>query len=447
LTRLYHPTAFDPARKVDSHWRATAQPLDLTCPPLEGDKATEVAVIGGGFTGLWAAKRLAEEHGAEVVLLDSGEPGWGASGRNGGFCCMGSSKLGYPEMTKRYGLEATRDFVRAQREAVEDVAAFLDAEGEAADRHSDGELALAHKPNRIEGLKEEAAYLTRELDVPARFLPGEELRQMGAGGPEFFAGLHIGCGFALHPLKYARTLARATARAGVTLHGGSEVTAWERTEDGRHRLRTAKGSLTAEKVILATNGYLREDIPPAIGGRFLPVMSNILVTRPLTADEQNAQGWSCDYMAFETRRLLHYFRKLPDGRFLFGGRGGIDASPQGAERMRLRLRRDFERMFPAWSQVETERFWFGFVCLSYDLVPFAGPIEGLENAWAGLAYHGNGVSMTGYVGRALADAAMGDASKIPQIIAQPARRFPLPFLRKSYLRAAYFGYGIKDRWL
>jgi glycine/D-amino acid oxidase-like deaminating enzyme len=350
-------------------------------------------------------------------------------------------------MVKRYGETATKAFVRAQRDAVEGVAAFLDAENEPADRHSDGELSLAHKANRIDELKEEADFLSNKLDVPTRFLPGSELRQMGAAGPEFLAGLHIGCGFALHPLKYARTLAQATARAGVSLHGGSEVVAWEKNADGNHRLRTAKGSLIAGKVILATNGYLREDIPPAIGGRFLPVMSNILVTRPLSREEQEAQGWTCDYMAYETRRLLHYFRKLPDGRFLFGGRGGIDASPEGAEKMRTRLRRDFERMFPAWSQVETERFWFGFVCLSYDLVPYAGPIEGMENAWAGLAYHGNGVSMTGYVGRALADAAMGDASKIPEIMRLPARRFPLPFLRKTYLRAAYLGYGIQDRWL
>ncbi|MEJ1996205.1 MAG: hypothetical protein P8X75_13545 [Limibacillus sp.] len=124
-----------------------------------------------------------------------------------------------------------------------------------------------------------------------------------------------------------------------------------------------------------------------------------------------------------------------------------DASPDGLARRQEILRGDFDRMFPEWRGVETERFWSGFVCLTYDLVPYVLPIDGLENAWTGLAFHGNGVAMTGGAGRALADMALGEVPGLPAVLRGPARRFPLPFLRKTYLRGAYVGYGIKDRLL
>jgi len=446
MTRLYHPAAFDPDRKVESHWQATAPPLSFTAPKLEGDKQVEVAVIGGGFTGMWAAKRLAERYGQEVAVIDAGQPAWGASGRNGGFCCMGSAKLSFPKMFKRYGEEETKAFVRLQQAAIEAVGDFLDERGEPADRHSDGELALAHKPNRIEELKEEGAFLKDRFGIDSRFLPPEELRQEGASGPEFHAGLHIKSGFGVHPLKYARSLAEAAKHSGVLFYGDSEVLEW-RQQEGRHRLITALGSLSARKVILATNGYSREDLPPWVAGKLMPALSSIMVTRPLSEEEQRAQGWTSDLMSFDTRKLLHYFRKLPDGRFLFGGRGGLDASPEGLARRQTILRSDFDRMFPAWRGVETERYWSGFVCLTYDLVPYVLQIEDLENAWAGLAFHGNGVSMTGAVGRALADMAMGEDPGLPAVVRGPARRFPLPALRKLYLRGAYIGYGMQDQLL
>ena len=451
MNRLYHPSAFDTANPVPSHWNATAPRLATPCPPLEGEDRCEVAVIGGGFTGLWAAYRLATEYGQEVTLLDAAEPGWGASGRNGGFCCMGSSKLGHGALIRRYGEEAAKDFLRTQAEAVEAVRDFLDSQGEDADRHSEGEITLAHKPNRVQELREEARFLQERMQIPARFLEREELRQMGVAGPEFHGGLHVGVGFALHPLKYARCLAQAAANAGVRLRGSSAVTAWHRSDDGRHALVTDRGRLLADKVILATNGYLREDLPAWIAGRALPALSSILVTRPLSEDEQASQGWTSDIMAADSRQLLHYFRKLPDGRFLFGGRGGIDASPQGAEAMQRRLRRAFERMFPAWRGVETESFWRGLVCLTYDLVPYVGPIGGpiggIERAWTALAYHGNGVAMSGHAGRALADLSMGAGADIPAAMRGPLRPFPLPALRKLYLRAAYLGFEVQDRWL
>lgn len=448
LIRLYHSSAFDPAQPPDSHWRATAAPLSGALPTLEGSHTTDFAVIGGGFTGLWAAYRLAEKYGAKVTLVDAGEPAWGASGRNGGFCCLGSTRLSYPQLEKRHGETEMRRFYAAQLESVENVRGFLDSHYVQADRHSAGELALAHKPGRLGELREEADYMTRTFGLKMQVFSRDEMTEMGVAGPEFHGGLLIGCGFALHPLTYARALATATLDAGVAIYQNSPVTAWHQ-DAGDHLLTLPKGQIRAKQVVLAANGYGSENMPSGMAGRTMPVMSNILVTRPLTAEEQAAQGWTSDLMAYDSRRLLHYFRLLPDGRFLFGGRGGIDASPTGNEAMNRRLRRNFERMFPAWSEVPTERFWFGFVCLTYDLVPYVGAIPGLDKAWTGFGFHGNGVAMSSWTGKTLADLAAGAVTQdsLPAVVRGPLRCFPFPALRKLYLRAAYLGYGLEDRWL
>lgn len=446
--RLYHPAAYDP-RPVDSYWRATAAEPRHGFPPLSGSTDCDIAIMGAGYTGLSAALALARDHGADVRVLEAATPGWGASGRNGGFCCMGSAKLSFPDMAKRYGEDGALAFLRAQREAVEHVGGFLDAHGLAADMQGDGELCLAHKGSRAGELEEDAVLFERVHGLKARRLDKADLAGLGASGPEFHAGLHLPVGFGLHPLRYLRALADAAADAGVQIHGDSAVSEW-RQEAGLHRLRTPGGEVRAKKVILAVNGYGSESLPPWLMGRRLPALSSIIVTRPLSEAELAGQGWTSETISFDTRNLLHYFRLLPDRRFLFGGRGGTDASPEGLSRRRKILRADFDRMFPAWRNAETEYFWSGLVCLAYDLVPYAGEIGGMSNAWAAFAYHGNGVAMASWTGARLAGLVAGEAGareKLPLVMRGPSRTFPLPALRLGYLRAAYAGFTLKDEWL
>ncbi len=446
--RPYHSSAYDFARTVDSHWEASAPPLGLDLEPLEGKASAEVAIVGGGYTGLNAALRLAGAHGRDVAVLEAGPIGWGASGRNGGFCCIGSAKLSYGEMIRKFGIEATREFFQAQCRAVDHVATLIETHAIAADRTETGEIQLAHRPNRVKGLLEELDFLEQTFGVECRFLAGRDLAQEGAAGPLFHGGLFGPIGFGLHPLKYLRGLARATARAGVRLHPSSPVTRW-REEAGLHVLSTPNGEIRARQVLVATNGYTDERIPPALKGRLLPALSTVLVTRPLTAQELAAQGWTTRRMAYDTRDLLHYFRLLPCGRFLFGGRGGTDAHPHALSAIATRLRRTFEAMFPAWAKVETERRWSGLVCLSLARTPYAGPMPGMERTWIAAAYHGNGVAMGSYAGAKIADVVAGAApeTSIPKVMRGPLRRFPAEALRLQYLKAIYVGFGLRDEWL
>jgi glycine/D-amino acid oxidase-like deaminating enzyme len=218
-------------------------------------------------------------------------------------------------------------------------------------------------------------------------------------------------------------------------------------ETGRFVLVTPQGRLTANKVIIATNGYSEDDRLPQLAGRLMPAQSSIIVTRPLSESERAAQGWTSTVTCADTRRLLHYFRLLPDGRFLWGGRGGISGAPAAAARAQQHLRRTFEQHFPAWRHVETEHFWRGLVCLTRPLTPFVGQLE-VPGLYASLAYHGNGVAFTAWAGRAIAAQVAGvqGADDLPAVVRAALPRFPLPFLRKAYLTGAYAYYGLQDAW-
>lgn len=447
LHRLYHPKAYDPDTPIASFWQSTVSD-EAEYEPLTGDVSCDVVIIGAGFTGLSAALHLAGTYGREVRVVDAAWPGWGASGRNGGFCCMGGAKLSDAGIAARYGAGEAERFTRAQLEAIDLVASLLEDHGIDADKGSLGEFQLAHRPGRVRGFEAEAADLAGRFGVKADVYDRAALERGGLAGPEFHGGLHTHAGFSVNPLKYVLGLARAAAGAGARLHGRSPVRRLD-LEDGRHRLHLPDGKITARTVIVATNGYSSENLPAWLGGRLLPVLSNILVTRPLTRAERDAQGWTSNHMAYDTRRLLHYFRLLPDGRFLFGARGGTDASPAAKAAMNRKLRRDFERMFPAWAGVEESHFWTGLACLTYGLVPYVGRVGNHESAWTALAYHGNGVAMGTWSGRQVAALAAGAEAEetLPRVMRGPFGRFPLAFLRRTYLRCAYGLYTLRDEHL
>jgi len=447
--RLYHSSAYDFSAPVDSHWEASAPTLDVAMPPLDGMATTDIAIIGAGFAGLNAALRLSTAHGIPPLVLDAARPGWGASGRNGGFCCAGSAKLTYGDMISRYGIEDTKHFFRTQVDSVDHVGMLLAEHGIDAQRSGEGDWQLVHRPGRVPGLAQERNFMAKTFGLDMLLAGKEELAERGLAGPAFHGGLRSPVGFGLHPLRYVRGLARAVLGQGVRIHADTPVIGW-RQEAGLHVLATPAGEVRARKVLVATNGYSDEEVPAWLGGRLLPALSRIIVTRPLSEAERRAQGWtSCD-MAYDTRDLLHYFRLLPDNRFMFGGRGGTDASPAALDAVTRGLRASFEAMFPAWAHVPTERAWGGVVCLTKRRVPFIGAIAAMPGAYATLAWHGNGVAMASLAGKLAADlmaGAKGAAEAIPAIMRTEPACFPLPGLRRHYLKAAYVGYALKDEWL
>ena len=440
---LYSPEIYDPA-EVYSLWRDTARP-GAAFAALQADVQAEVAIIGGGFTGLSAALHLARDHGIQAVVLEAGPIGWGASGRNGGFCVPGGDKLGGAAMARRYGQEEARRFVALTLSAVERVAGLLRDEAIDAEPQPGGELTVAHSPKAFEAQKREREDIIALCGHERELLSPDELRERGLAAG-YHGGLREPVGFGLHPLNYVRGLAAATAAKGARVFAGSRVSAWRR-EGKEHRLETATGSVRAAKVIVATGGYPPEALNRGVAGRVLPVLSNIIVTRPMSADEHAAQGWTSTQAVCDSRALLHYFRLLPDGRFLFGGRGGLGGDQASATAFRHRLTHEFRDTFKAWRNVEITHFWRGLVDLAADLTPHCGALEDDPSVFMGCAYHGSGVSMGTETGAQLARLAAGlDTPALPGFMRRPPPRFPLPALRKLYLAGALASYGLQDRF-
>ncbi|MFT4715781.1 MAG: glycine/D-amino acid oxidase-like deaminating enzyme [Paracoccaceae bacterium] len=444
MKRLYEDLVYDTSTSIRSWWQASGvEPLQY--PRIEGDHKTEVAIIGGGFTGLNAALQLAEEHGTESTILEAAQPGWGASGRNGGFACLGGTVMSSSAQVKKFGLEAAKAFAHAQVAAIDRVADNMARYEIDADTHSDGDLYLAHRASKLKGMLEEAEFDKREFGLDFQSLSKSDLASIGAESPEFHGGVKTKIGFALNPLKYVTGLTKAAANAGVKISGDSPVTS-VKMQGGEFVLTTPTATIRAKRVIVATNGYSSDDIPPALDGRFLPILSTIMVTRPITDAEQAAQGWHSDLMTYDSRHLLHYFRLMPDGRFLFGQRGAVRATPNATIAAQVANRRDFERMFPAWRHIETSHKWFGLICMTRNLHQFAGPIPGMPGAFAALGYHGSGVAMASFSGRALADMALGKSHGLPSIMTRPLKRFPFAGFRRVGVQTAYVKYQLQDRF-
>ncbi|MBR3369214.1 MAG: FAD-binding oxidoreductase [Rhodobacteraceae bacterium] len=432
---LYEFAGYDTAQWPDSYWRAST-PAQLSHQAVQGAVRSDVAVIGAGYAGLNAALELVERFGLRVAVLDAAQPGWGASGRNGGFCCLGGAKLDAATIARRTGQDGARawqDFELAAIARVRDNLQRYDIDAHATET---GEVLLSHSRNAWARMQRDAAQ-----DEAAVLWDRQALLDQGLNTAAYHGGVYVPHGFGLHPMAYAAGLARAARAAGVCIFGNSRVTALQ-PDGGGWVLDTATGRVHAKQVLIATNGYSDERLPRWIARRILPALSNVMVTRPLSRAELAAQGWTRQLMAYDARIMLHYFRLLPDGRFLFGARGGLSFAPDAVARFAARARAEFEVIFPAFAQAETQYCWNGLVCLTGSLAPYIGPVPGAGGLWLALGWHGNGVAAASEGGRRVARALMGEASAPPALSRRAPSRFLIP--RKAALRLGMMAAALRD---
>lgn len=440
MQRIFSSYAYGAGPRTGCWWDETC---DMpTGDPLD-DTACDVAIVGGGFTGITAALWLARA-GVRVSVFEAEHFGWGASGRNGGFCCLGGGKASDAELDARFGKEGRLAYRAAEASAVAYVEAEIATLGLDVDRHSDGETELAHSAGAMEALRRDAEQLVENYNIEPELTEKRDLAEAGFGGGPFFGALTVPIGFGLNPRKYLAGLVKGARAAGAALFERAAVLDVRRARDG-FVLVTGGGEVRASQVVFATNGYSSENVPRWLAGRYMPSQSTVLVTRPLTEAELDAQGWHSAQMSSDTRNLLHYFRLMPDRRFLFGMRGGLMSGAWAEASARANTRAHFERMFPEWSHVESHHIWSGFVSLARDKLPFAGPVPGAPGAWAALCYHGNGVAMGSYAGRLLAEVLSGAASDAcPEAMRQPLTRFPFGRARRVVMPPLYAGLMLSD---
>jgi len=441
MTRIYPDFAYGDGPRTNCWWNETCTAPDR--PALVGDHRCDVAIIGGGFTGISAALHLAEA-GVSATVLESRYVGWGASGRNGGFCCLGGGMLDSAALDRAFGQQGRADWHGAEVAAVGLVEELIERFGLQVDRHSNGETLFAHRPRHYEAMKVAGEYYTHNYGVKVDLTGPQDLQEAGMNAG-YHGALTIPIGFGLNPRKYLVGLAASAEDAGATLYHDSPVTSVVRAAHG-FSVATPTGTVTANKVIVATNGYSSEGLPPWLAARYMPTQSSIIVTRPLTQAELTAQNWTSRQASYDTRHLLHYFRLMPDNRMLFGVRGGLMATPGSEVRAMKRARADFDRMFPAWRHVETPHSWSGMVCIARDRMPFVGEVPDEPGMFASLCYHGNGVAMASYSGALLADLVQGKTPQriYPEAVQRPLAKFELGRYRRAIMPFAYAGFAISD---
>ncbi len=418
---------------ADSLWTATAGPAP-DCPPLRGREEAEVAVIGAGYTGLSAALHLAER-GIPVIVLEAETPGWGASGRNGGQVNPGLK--GDPDdLEARFGPEMGQRMTELSGGAgqfVFDLIARL------------GIDCAARQPGWVQAFHNEAAEATvrarveqwNRRGVPLRLLSREETA--ATLGTAAYRGAMIDPrGGNLHPLNYALGLAHAALKAGARIHGHSRVLSLEPDGAG-HVLRMQGGEVRARRVLIATNGYA-DAVSAPMNRAVVPVRSVQVATDILPEAVARAilpQGHSPS----DSRRLLLYYRKDPQGRFVMGGRGAYTAG--NTRRHMQALREASVRLFPQLEGVAWRHAWGGFVAMTADHYPHLTLVR--PGVMAAMGYNGRGVAMASVMGRLLADWAGGTAPADLPFPVTPPRPIPFHALRRPAVAAMVAWSRLRDR--
>ena len=392
-------------------WTDTSPPTRFPAYPLPS--STDVAIIGGGYTGLAAARALARR-GTDVTVLERYTLGWGASSRNGGFVLPGY-KPEMEELDRRLGSERAARMFELTLEAIRFLENLIADEPIACDFVRCGAVTLAAKPGHLPALKESRRFLRERLGYETDLLgPGELNQEIGSA--RYHGALVDPGGRALQPAKYVRGLAGAAERAGARLLEQTEVTKVRRVKGG-FEVSTSRGTLRAREVLAATNGYTPVALS-ALRRRVIPIGSYQIATAPL--DPQLARQLVPRGRVFsDTKNLLYYFRLSPDGRMVFGGRATF--TPTSIKRSAAILAAGMREVFPQLADAKVEYAWSGKVAYPIDHLPHAGRLGGVHYA---MGYCGHGVALATYLGTRMGDVLAG-AGEIPDLDTTRFRAIPL----------------------
>ena len=393
------------SRRSISFWHDSLPEGDLEQlrPALPGDIDVDVAVVGGGFTGLWTAYYLAQyDPTLRVVVLEKDFAGFGASGRNGGWA-SGLLPTSWEAVAKASSREDTLRFQRAANEAVDVLGAVAAEEGIEGHYAKGGYLRIATSRLQRERMEDELRHARTwdQSDDDLRWLDRSEVTErIAADG--VFGGLYNPHCAAIHPARMVRGLAEAVERRGVTVFEGTEVTAIE-----PHRAITAHGTVKADVVVRALEGYTAS--LPQYRRALVPIYSAMIATEPIPDDLWKQIGWSQRETMNDDRRFLIYAQRTADGRIAIGGRGApyhwgsrIDPSFEHPRGVHDALHHSLVQLFPALQDVAISHRWGGVLGVPRDWFPAVRLDRTSGFATAG-GYAGDGVTLTNLAGRTLAD--------------------------------------------
>ena len=398
--------------KLESYWLDTAPAFSNGMQgPVDG--RMDVAVIGGGFTGLSAALALAKR-GASVMVLEAGRVVGEASGRNGGQCNNGLAH-DYASLAQSIGVERARAFYRAYCAAVDTVERIAREEGIHCEFHRSGRLKLAAKPKHFDKLARAYEVLRTEVDPNVQLVSADHIREE-VGSDAFYGGMLQTTSAQMHVGKFGAGLAEAAARQGARIYESAAVTGLEPLSGKAHRVISQRGTVEAAQVLVAT-GSTSTGPFAWFQRRMAPVGSFIIVTEPLEPAllDRLLPNRRC-YVT--SKNIGNYFRATSDNRLLFGGRARFAmSSPRSDEKSGHILRATLAQVFPELAQVRIDYCWGGLVDITADRLPRAGEHEGL---FYSMGYSGHGVQMSVHMGQVMAEVMNGRTGANPWGLDWPA---------------------------
>lgn len=445
MKNLYHSDIYKFNTPVKSYWEETSNEK-LNLEKLTKNINCEIVVVGGGYTGLLCAINLIENYNLDVILIEAGKIGWGASSRNGGFCSFPPIKTSFKKLQKIYGKEETKRFFRNAVEGSNYTKDIISNYNIDCDVTGESNFIVAHHPNKFKQIKEQAEVYKSEFGIETELYSKEEFNKFGHGGNEQFGALSYKPGFAINPLKFVNGITKYALSKKLKIFEHTLVDKINKN-NGYYTLKSKEGSVKAKKVVVATNGFYQEGLVPQLNSRILPVISNIIVTRKLTDKEIDLHNFKTFSPIVNTKNLLYYYRKLPDNRILFGTRGDYIGSDQSnLDRAKI-MEKFFKNIFPDWAKISIDYNWRGLIAMSQKLTPSIGKIEN-EEIYYGFGYHGVGVSSAPWTGYQISKLVFSSNSKnlnISKIYKGLPKKFIFPKLRIFYFRLAVLFYNIKDK--
>lgn len=423
----------EPFPLAPSLWAATAPP-PVPTPPLSQSTKADVCIVGGGYAGLSTALHLAER-GTKVVLLEAREPGWGASGRNGGQVIPGL-KYDPDEIISMFGPEAGERIVEFAGRTADVVFDLIAKHNMDVPYVRNGWIQGAHNSAAVEAVHKRAEQWARR-GVNVTVLDKTET-EAHLGTRQYEGAWIDPRGGAVQPLAYARGLAKAAVQAGAAVHGNSRATKLERV-NGSWRVKTASGAeVTADRVVLCTNGYT-DSLVPKLRQTIVAPNSFMIATAPLPDNIQKSI-LPYGHASSDTRKLLLYFRLDHTGRFLLGGRGPFREPRSEADWSHLDRVRD--KLFPQLKGVPIEYRWCGRVALTRDFLPHLHEPE--PGLLIDIGCMGRGIGLQSAMGIAIADyvsSSRREALPFPIVSIKP---LPLHRFHLAYVSALVAWYRLTD---
>ena len=451
---LVAPTPGVGCTYAPTYWVASAGTPPDDDGPITHDIDADVVIIGSGSTGIATALYLAQEHGIQAVVLEANRASWGCSSRSGGQGQNANGRLKRSQWIARWGLDVAKKLDTEVRAGFENFK-YLTTQI-ACEAFDGGHLHLAHRPAKLAPLRTEAAVMREQFGYATRMLTAEEVRCEYCDEREQAGAMFEAEGVGIHPLKFTYGLIRKARALGVRLHTASPVQGWY-TVAGMHHLQTPGGTVRARRVAVCTGGYTGQGLNPLLKNKIMPILSNSVVTRPLTDAEMKATHFKSHIFLTDTRTLRFYYRLLKDRRLQIGSRSAVTGADAEAPAHLKLLTDAIARKFPPLAGITIEHSWWGWVDVSHDMMPRITQPDRSKNIWYAVGFGGNGVSSSTWAGKRLAEQVAGkDAGKavfelpiyasalpFPNLFNQVESQALAPFRRLGQ-RALYKWYWLRD---